>query len=140
MPKKGAYLIFLQVQKSITLEVGKLGASTFPAGRYVYVGSASRGIEKRIARHRRLAETKAGKIHWHIDFLLTHPKVRFIRAQQLNESTECMVSHDIASAKEVTVPVPGFGSTDCRAGCRTHLYRMASKTQKVSRFFEPSTL
>jgi Uri superfamily endonuclease len=26
--------------------------------------------------------------------------------------------------KGVTAPVPGFGSSDCRAGCKAHLYRL----------------
>jgi Uri superfamily endonuclease len=128
MRTKGAYLLYLNVRQSLTLNVGMLGPSRFPAGLYVYVGSASRGIEPRLARHRRLAEKKSGKIHWHIDLLLTNAKVRVIGEQMLEGSAECSVSREIAFTKGVTIPVPNFGSTDCRTGCKTHLYRIHART------------
>jgi Uri superfamily endonuclease len=127
MRTKGAYLLYLNVRQPLTLNVGMLGLSRFPAGRYVYVGSASRGIEQRIERHRRLAEQKSGKKHWHIDALLTHPKVRFVGYQKLEGRAECVVSKAVASTEGVTAPVLNFGSTDCMAGCSTHLYRIHGK-------------
>jgi|WetSurSiteA1Bulk_404760.scaffolds.fasta_scaffold16730_3 Uri superfamily endonuclease len=128
MRTKGAYLLYLNIRQPLTLNVGMLGPSRFPAGLYVYVGSASSGIDQRIARHRRLAKQKSGKKHWHIDFLLTHPKVRFVGYQKLERRAECVVSKAVASTKGVTDPVLHFGATDCRAGCSTHLYRIYGRT------------
>jgi Uri superfamily endonuclease len=126
MQKMGAYILTLQIRQPIALVIGALGQFRFPAGRYLYVGSAARGIEQRIARHRRLAQSKTGKKHWHIDFLLTHPKVDLVRTHALERFNECDVSSEIASMKGINVPVPRFGSTDCRAGCAAHLYRIRS--------------
>ncbi len=128
MQKKGAYLLYLDVQRPLTLKVGILGSSFFPAGQYVYVGSASGGIDQRIARHKRLAAQKTGKIHWHIDWLLTNPSVRLIRGKALAGSRECEISRKIASKSGVIAPVAHFGSTDCRSGCIAHLYRIHPRT------------
>jgi Uri superfamily endonuclease len=85
-------------------------------------GSARQGVAVRVARHRRLAENKSGKPHWHIDHLLVHPHTVWTGETMPENSAECRVSKDIASMKGVTAPVPGFGSSDCRSGCGAHLY------------------
>ena len=128
MPQKGAYLLYLDVQQSLTLNIGILKRCLFPAGRYVYVGSAFNGIEQRMARHRRIALQKTGKLHWHIDWLLAHPAVRLTSKKALAGSRECEVSRGIAVRRGATVPVPHFGSTDCKAGCKAHLYRIDAGT------------
>jgi Uri superfamily endonuclease len=128
MNQEGAYILYLDLPQSLTLDVGVFKNAFFPAGRYAYVGSAARGIKQRIARHRRLSSQKMGRLHWHIDYLLVHPDVRLFREQALAGSNECRVSHQIALKKGITVPVPGFGSSDCRAGCKAHLYRVHKKT------------
>ena len=68
--KRGAYVLYFDIELPLTLQVGSLGSSVFPAGRYAYVGSARRGIAARVLRHKRLALQKEGKLHWHIDYLL----------------------------------------------------------------------
>ena len=128
MARPGAYVLYLDVAESLTLNVGVLKNSPFPAGRYAYVGSASGGIDQRIARHRRLAEQKTGKRHWHIDYLLAHPQVRITGEEAFPDTRECEVSRQIASRRGTTVPVLNFGSTDCKAGCPAHLYRIHSRT------------
>jgi len=124
MGKQGAYLLYFQVKRSLTLNAGGLQHVCLPKGRYVYVGSARAGIKKRIARHRRLALDKTGKLHWHVDYLLVHPEIVLIGERALEGDIECNVSKRIASRKEVQVPARGFGASDCRAGCKAHLYRL----------------
>jgi Uri superfamily endonuclease len=124
MGKQGAYLLYFRVKQSLTLNVGGLQHVCLPKGRYVYVGSARAGIEKRIARHRRLALDKAGKLHWHIDYLLVHSEIVLTGKRALAGDIECSVSRRIASRKGVQAPVRGFGASDCRAGCKAHLYRL----------------
>ncbi len=126
MHREGAYILYLDLPRPLTLNVGILKDSFFPAGRYAYVGSASRGIGQRMARHRRLAHLKTGKVHWHIDYLLIHPETRLTREKALAGFNECEVSKFIAARKGVTVPVSRFGSTDCRTGCKAHFYRLKS--------------
>jgi Uri superfamily endonuclease len=126
--RKGAYLLYLEVDRPLTLRVGMLGDSFLPAGRYIYVGSASGGIDQRVSRHRRLAAQKNAKTHWHIDSLLVHPGVRLTGSKALKKSRECEISRKVASRRGTTVPVPDFGSTDCTAGCKAHLYRIDMRT------------
>jgi Uri superfamily endonuclease len=126
MIEKGAYLLRLFLRRSVSLKPGALKRVSLPAGEYIYVGSARRGIAGRIARHLRLAATKKGKLHWHIDYLLVHPQARIAGFQALAEKSECFVSKRLASGEGISAPVPGFGSSDCRSGCKAHLYRVES--------------
>jgi Uri superfamily endonuclease len=126
MRKYGAYILHLDVPQPLTLKAGAFKGAAIPSGRYVYIGSARSGIEARIARHKRLAEQKAGKLHWHIDYLLTHPQTRLTAYTELPGASECDVSRHIASRRGVSAPVPNFGSTDCRSGCKAHLYHVGS--------------
>ncbi len=121
----GAYLLHLELSHTIRITVGALGKARFPAGNYIYVGSARRSIASRVARHRRLAENKSGKLRWHIDYLLVHPCTRLVTVRILRGADECACSGKIANRRGSSVAVPRFGSSDCRSGCRTHLYRIA---------------
>lgn len=125
----GAYVLHLKVKRTVSLRAGAIGAITLTAGLYVYVGSARKSIEARVARHRRLAGTKTGKLHWHIDFLLTHPGVELIGQDAFAGYPECDIAKRIASLKSVSVPVPRFGASDCRSGCEAHLFRVG-KSEK----------
>lgn len=120
----GAYLLHLRIISTVHIAVGALGDLCFTPGRYVYVGSARRNIAARVARHRRLAKDKSGKLHWHIDYLLVHPCARLVTVSALRDADECHLSQRIARRKGSSAAVPGFGASDCRSGCRTHLYRI----------------
>ena len=121
--KRGAYVLYFDIELPLTLQVGSLGSSVFPAGRYAYVGSARRGIAARVLHHKRLAVEKAGKIHWHIDYLLINRQTEWAGEEALANGIECRISKRIAA---MSGAVPGFGSSDCRAGCRAHLYLVPS--------------
>lgn len=120
----GAYRLFLRLPQARRVAVGRLGLQRFPAGTYVYVGSAQRGLEARVMRHVRLVTTKAGNRHWHVDALLLEPSVRLVRAEAYAGADECRLSAHLARQPGVSIPVPGFGATDCSAGCLSHLYRI----------------
>jgi len=120
--KRGSYVLYIDIELPVTLQVGSLGSSVFPAGRYAYVGSARRGIAARVLRHKRLAMQKEGKLHWHIDYLLVNRHTKLAGEAVPENEIECTVSKRMASMNGVTVPVPGFGSSDCRAKCAAHLY------------------
>lgn len=124
MKGSGAYIIRLKVKKPLAVHVGSIGEIRLPAGSYLYVGSARRGIAPRVARHRRLAETKSGKVHWHIDHLLVHPHVEWAGATAFAGKSECCVSRRIAARKGSSVPARRFGASDCRSGCVSHFYRV----------------
>ena len=62
---KGSYVLLIHLTGSVSLTVGRLGRFYFPAGYYIYFGSALGGLEARIGRHLRQHK----KTHWHIDWL-----------------------------------------------------------------------
>jgi len=133
MRKYGAYILYLDVLSPLTLKAGPFKDTAVQAGRYVYIGSARGGIEGRIARHRRLAEKKTGKLHWHIDYLLIHPQTRLTAYMELAGIGECDISRQIASRRGVSAPVPSFGASDCRFGCKAHLYYVGSDRKRFFR-------
>jgi Uri superfamily endonuclease len=107
-----SYQLYVILVKPARVAIGQFGIYDFPAGQYVYTGSAKRNIEARIARH--LCHDK--KLKWHIDYLLASPHasvnkvMRFVQAEcELNQSTAGIVL------------IAGFGASDCRAGCGSHL-------------------
>jgi Uri superfamily endonuclease len=106
------YQLHIHVAHPLRLRVGALRESVFPAGEYVYTGSAKRNFEARIARHLRRDKT----IRWHIDYLLTAPGV-VVTAVSRSEADECALNQATPGA----IPVPGFGASDCRRGCGSHL-------------------
>lgn len=95
--------------------MGRLGVFSFPAGSYVYTGSARRHFEARIARHLRRDKT----LRWHIDYLLTAPGVSVLAVRR-TPIDECALNQ----ATDGDLPVPGFGASDCRQGCGSHLKRV----------------
>jgi len=113
---RGTYCLVVSLSSDSSLRVGSLGVREFPAGIYVYVGSALSGIEKRVSRHRSAKKKK----RWHVDYLLDRAEVLSIIAIPTDrKSTECEVFQALASCEGASVPVNGFGSSDCR--CKSHL-------------------
>ena len=108
----GLYQLRLRLDRPLTIRVGALGNCRFPAGWYVYTGSARNGLYQRISRHLRHKKRR----HWHIDHLLVIAD--HVEAFVLSETgeTECKLHAALAGGGVV---VPGFGSSDC--GCRSHL-------------------
>jgi Uri superfamily endonuclease len=130
MENGGAYILKLEVPRNLALRIGALGEVLLPAGQFLYVGSALKNLDQRIAHHRRLGEQKTGKLHWHIDYLLTHPEISLIEVITVRGGIECGISHKISQQKGVTAPVPRLGASDCRSGCPAHLYHLA-KNKKI---------
>ncbi len=111
---RGTYLLVLYLGRKRRLSIGRLGMLHFPRGFYVYVGSAMRGLQGRIERHRRMSK----RPHWHIDTLRAVSELRSGLPIRSATRLEC----DIASAlaKIGAWKIPDFGSTDC--ACGTHLF------------------
>ncbi len=106
------YQLHILVKKALAIAIGKRGSFEFPAGEYIYTGSANRNIESRIARHLSMAK----KLRWHIDYLLSAPEVEIIGVR-MSAKAECAVNQQTPGE---TI-VPRFGATDCRNGCGSHL-------------------
>jgi Uri superfamily endonuclease len=106
------YQLLIDLAAPTTVAVGRFGVFAFPAGRYIYTGSARRNFEARIARHLRAEKT----LRWHIDYLLAAPGAR-VAAVKRSRQDECLLNARTAGQ----VVVAGFGASDCRAGCGSHL-------------------
>lgn len=107
-----SYQLRIDVPRRQRVRIGRLGEFEFPAGRYVYTGSATRNLAARVARH--LRREKA--LRWHIDYLLAAPGVR-IRRVINSPLPECALNR----ACRGRIVVAGFGSSDCACGCGAHL-------------------
>jgi Uri superfamily endonuclease len=114
-PAARTYQLLIEVARPLRVRIGCLGTFDFPAGIYSYTGSALRNFEARVRRH--LSTTK--RMHWHIDYLLAARGVR-VREVRRFADAECCVNQRV----EGEVTVPGFGASDCRAGCGSHLKRV----------------
>lgn len=139
----GVYQLCLRLPRATRIKVGKLGTFLFPAGIYVYTGSALNGLEQRLARHQR----REKKLHWHIDYLLRHAQIVRVRTQTVgadvrrratrssaqrhsprylgaykntaSPSAECAWNAQTLRLPGAGVIAPGFGSSDC--DCPSHL-------------------
>ena len=116
MPKNsGLYQLHISLSDTETVDVGRLGRYSFLKGDYIYTGSAKRGLIARIDRHKRNDK----KLHWHIDYLLGAKSAKITKVELFDYSSdgECALNNSI-EGKHI---VNGFGSSDCRNGCKSHL-------------------
>jgi Uri superfamily endonuclease len=121
--KPGVYTLIINVVKPVKIHVGGLGLGEFPAGIYAYTGSAlgkdAFNLKERVERHLKTEKEK----NWHIDYLLIpgSAKLAGVVASVTKVNRECTVSSFLERSTGVEVAVKGFGSQDCRSGCRAHL-------------------
>ena len=128
----GVYTLILKINKASTIQVGGLGVQSFLKGLYIYTGSAlgfrSINLRNRISRH--LGQRK--KNFWHIDYLLAsnQTRVKTVIYGITSEDLECRVAQQIATSRGCTIPIKGFGSSDCHNRCPSHLSFFAKTCYK----------
>lgn len=112
----GAYALWIELADVVPLPPRFGGA--LPGGTYVYLGSAAGpgGIRARCARH--LASQKT--VRWHVDWLTT--RAGSMSVLPVPGGNECALVRILTGADAAVVPVPRFGSSDCRS-CPAHLLR-----------------
>jgi len=117
----GGYVLVLALRRPATLRIGRLGAFHFPAGTYLYTGSAlgPGGLAARLAHHRRLNPSP----HWHIDYLRPQAQLCEIWSAASAERLECTWAGVLLSLPGARVIAPRFGASDCR--CPAHLIYFA---------------
>ena len=147
---KGTYALVMALKSEAAIVVGRLSRSggrggeseiTFPAGYYVYFGSARCGLSARVSRHLK----REKRSHWHIDYLVQSAKVmevwyalegeevewgeqkKEVKWRERKEvkgaggvrKKECLWSQVARGMPQCQILIPGFGSSDCR--CPAHL-------------------
>ncbi len=110
------YQLHISLTRAQYIVVGKLGCFRFPAGRYLYTGSARRNMPARVQRHLRTADGDNKTLRWHIDYLLAC-RYAHVTDIKLSAQPECRCNQQV----EGKIPVPKFGASDCRNGCGSHL-------------------
>lgn len=118
---KGTYALVLKLNREAVITVGRLTTFAFPAGYYLYIGSALGGLFYRVERHIRGGK----KLHWHIDYLKRAGSVAEIWYLVSGERLECDWYRAAADMPGAGVLVDGFGSSGCK--CRSHLVYFKSK-------------
>ena len=111
-PNLVTYQLTIELPQERIISIGRLGQFIFPAGNYLYTGSARRHLVSRVKRH--LSKDK--KLHWHIDYLLAVEGAE-VTAVHLSEKTECECNRAVKGI----VLAAGFGSSDCKEKCGSHL-------------------
>ncbi|MDJ0944186.1 MAG: GIY-YIG nuclease family protein [Kiloniellales bacterium] len=125
--RPGAYLLVVALDRPLDpVLAGRLGG--LAPGLYAYCGSAygPGGLGARLARHLRSAK----RPRWHIDRLTAAGRVVAVYAQP--GGSECELLGALRTEPETSIPLPGFGSSDCRR-CPAHLLRVPGS-------FEPPPL
>lgn len=111
----GVYQLDLRLDETMAIQIGRLGTFTFPAGRYIYTGSALGGLEARLSRHRRAEKT----LRWHIDYFLQHARLVGVTIHPTTARLECALNAATLARPEAQIIAPRFGASDCR--CPAHL-------------------
>ncbi len=124
----GAYVLVIDLAAPLTLTNARADGHVLPPGTYAYCGSAGGpgGLRARIARHLRQAKP----LRWHVDALTVAGRV--VSVGWTLDVTECALLGRVLALPGSRVPVPGFGSSDCRR-CPAHLVTVAAG-------FDPGTL
>jgi Uri superfamily endonuclease len=114
----GTYALILACVTETRLRIGKLGTIHLQPGYFVYVGSAfgPGGLSARLSHHRR----PIIRPHWHIDYLRPATILNEIWLTYDPSSREHQWADLFARIKHGSIPLPGFGSTDC--SCGSHLF------------------
>jgi len=125
----GVYVLLIEVPPTTagSVQVGRRGEHFLPAGPYLYVGSARRGLSKRIARH----EARRKQTHWHVDAVT-------LRAGRIRSwvwphrpGLECRLARAVVGRGLGQVWVGGCGSSDC--SCASHLFRATVSAGRLQR-------
>ena len=131
IPKtSGVYILVFHLAKATSITFDRKGTRhKFPAGWYLYVGSACGvgGLHRRLARHqRRIADGK--KMHWNVDYFREHA---LLSELWYFETDDCRFEHHwaqtVTDQMGATVPVPKFGASDCKADCSSHFFHLTAR-------------
>ena len=114
----GTYVLIFSACQKGQPQIGRLGTLDLQPGFYIYVGSAfgPGGLKARIAHHCK----KSFRPHWHIDYLGPFLELSEIWYTYDPVQREHQWAQIIENTRGTSVPLAGFGSSDCR--CISHLF------------------
>jgi sugar fermentation stimulation protein A len=104
----GVYLAIFRLPRTQVIAIGRLGSFTLRRGFYLYVGSAQRNLEARLARHSR----RRKPLRWQIDYLSTRAPLVDALVLRRPKRWECRLAALLA--KHYPRPIAQFGASDVR--------------------------
>jgi len=124
----GTYALVLASTKAAPIRVGRLGTLQLEPGFYVYVGSAHGpgGLRARLANHLK----PSTRPHWHVDYLRAHANPVEVWYANDRNRWECRWAACLGRMRGASVPLKGFGSSDCQ--CESHLFFFKSRPSKAA--------
>jgi Uri superfamily endonuclease len=137
----GGYVLRMRVERPLAIPFGRFQGGepvAVPAGECLYVGSATRGLERRLMRHAARCEgeghpiqaalaarfglrPRRKRLHWRVDYLLEETAVSLthIIAIYSPAPVEAILARRLMADPATGVFAPGLGASD--AAGRTHL-------------------
>lgn len=112
-------MLLIRLPQPLVLEIARFRGQGLEPGYYAYCGSARGpgGLAARIGRHLRCGKRR----RWHIDRLTAAARIEAVAVDVGGH--ECALAGALLAAGG-RVPLPGFGSSDCRH-CPSHLVAVA---------------
>jgi Uri superfamily endonuclease len=114
----GTYAVLLRLERASRVQVGRLGTFDFPAGWYVYLGSArgAGGLKARVRHHWQAT----ARPRWHMDYLRGVAQPVQVAWKLGRARRECQWSSRVSEWEGAGWVAYKFGSSDC--DCPTHLW------------------
>jgi Uri superfamily endonuclease len=128
---KGTYALIMRLQAERLIQVGKLGLFVFPAGYYLYIGSAfgPGGLAARL-KHHLATDFSTKSRHWHIDYLRRWAPVTAVWLGEHSTPREHDWAQQAGRLAGTSCPAPRFGASDCR--CHAHLFHFSQSPEAES--------
>jgi len=119
----GTYVLVLRLPHSRRLAIGKLGRFYLRSGYYCYVGSGfgPGGVLARLSHHFRPARHP----HWHVDYLRKIASIEAAWYAMHEKTQEHRWASILGRMPDASIPVPGFGSSDC--SCPSHMLYFSAR-------------
>ncbi len=116
----GSYVLVMRLDAPPRLS-GRWKGQWLDVGWLLYCGSARGpgGLRARLARHLR----REKPVRWHVDQLTTQAAlIAALPFSTPQAPEECALAARLLASGAFDLPLPGFGSSDCRK-CESHLLR-----------------
>jgi len=124
--RPGTYALVMSSSRRRIVQAGRIGKLPVRPGVFIYVGSAfgPGGLVARISRHRQ----RKKRLRWHVDYLRAVTRLEGVWYSFGRSRRECQWAEVLREMPLATVPLTGFGSSDCT--CPSHLYFYEEKPSR----------
>ncbi len=113
----GTYFLAFSLKEAGEYRIGRLPTVFLSEGVYFYTGSAwgQGGLRARLGYHLRVPTHP----HWHLDWLKPYLTLLGVGWRE-GVHAECHWAQALMAHPRASVPLPGFGASDCSLHCSAH--------------------